>query len=206
MKELIEIQKKLNAPKGRLNTFGGYKYRSCEDILDAVKPLLYEHECMLTITDTIELIGERFYVKAIATIRSVNGDYQMTCAYAREEETKKGMDAAQITGSCSSYARKYALNGLFLIDDVQDPDGQKPTEEKKQPSATQVTPPKQAPPPAEPQPAPLADMEQVEIALQNMTESAQVQAYWKANKESHANPEFVKLITTYGKKLKDAGK
>lgn len=124
----------------------------------------------------------------------------MTCAYAREEETKKGMDAAQITGSCSSYARKYALNGLFLIDDAQDPDGQKPTEEKKQPAATQ---PKQATPP---QPATLADMEKVEIALQGMTESAQVMAYWKDNRELHANPEFVKLVTIYGKKLKDAGK
>lgn len=121
MKELINIQHKLKAPKGRKNNFGNYKYRSCEDILEAVKPLLAEEECTLTLSDDMVAIGERIYVKAVATIRK--GDESVTVtAYAREAETKKGMDDSQITGTASSYARKYALNGLFLIDDTKDAD------------------------------------------------------------------------------------
>lgn len=125
MKELQEIQSKLQAPKNQRNNFGGYNYRSCEDILEAVKPLLAELHCILTLTDDILLIGERFYVKATAEIRNETGESHVTTAFAREEETKKGMDAAQITGSASSYARKYALNGLFCIDDNKDPDAGK---------------------------------------------------------------------------------
>ena len=121
MQELINIQKKLKAPKGNYNTFGKYKYRSCEDILEAVKPLLAEEGCTLTLTDCIYQIGERYYVRATATIRK--GEHDVTVhAYAREDETKKGMDGSQITGTASSYARKYALNGLFLIDDTKDAD------------------------------------------------------------------------------------
>lgn len=121
MKELINIQHKLKAPKGRKNSFGNYKYRSCEDILEAVKPLLAEEECTLTLSDDMVAIGERIYVKAVATIRK--GDESVTVtAYAREAETKKGMDDSQITGTASSYARKYSLNGLFLIDDTKDAD------------------------------------------------------------------------------------
>ena len=121
MKELINIQHKLKAPKGRKNNFGNYKYRSCEDILEAVKPLLAEEECTLTLSDDMVAIGERIYVKAVATIRK--GDESVTVtAYAREAETKKGMDDSQITGTASSYARKYALNGLFLIDDTKKAD------------------------------------------------------------------------------------
>ena len=121
MKELINIQHKLKAPKGRKNSFGNYKYRSCEDILEAVKPLLAEEECTLTLSDDMVAIGERIYVKAVATIRK--GDESVTVtAFAREAESKKGMDSSQITGTASSYARKYALNGLFLIDDTKDAD------------------------------------------------------------------------------------
>ncbi len=121
MKKLIEIQSELKAPKNQRNTFGNYNYRSAEDILEAVKPLLKKHECTMTISDTIVEVGGRVYVKATATF--LDGDNRTeVCAFAREEETKKGMDAAQITGSASSYARKYALNGLFLIDDTKDPD------------------------------------------------------------------------------------
>lgn len=121
MKELINIQHKLKAPKGRKNSFGNYNYRSCEDILEAVKPLLAEEECTLTLSDDMVAIGERIYVKAVATIRK--GDESVTVtAYAREAETKKGMDDSQITGTASSYARKYSLNGLFLIDDTKDAD------------------------------------------------------------------------------------
>jgi hypothetical protein len=115
------IQSELKAPKNQRNTFGNYNYRSAEDILEAVKPLLLKHECTMTISDTIVEVGGRVYVKATATF--LDGDNRTeVCAFAREEETKKGMDAAQITGSASSYARKYALNGLFLIDDTKDPD------------------------------------------------------------------------------------
>lgn len=121
--KLGEIQQKLNAPKDKVNKFGGYNYRSCEGILEAVKPLLKETKTVLTINDEVVAIGERFYVRATATIWDTEEhDLVSVTAYAREEETKKGMDAAQITGSASSYARKYALNGLFAIDDNKDPD------------------------------------------------------------------------------------
>lgn len=121
MKQLIEIQKELKAPKGQYNSFGKYKYRSAEDILEAVKPLLHKHGCQLTLTDEIVLIGDRYYIKATATI--TNGEESATTsAYAREDLDKKGMDGSQITGTASSYARKYALNGLFLIDDTKDAD------------------------------------------------------------------------------------
>lgn len=121
LEALPEIQAKLKVPKGQLNSFGGYKYRSCEDILEAVKPLLHKHALTLTVTDNLVTVGDRYYVKAKAVLRS--GDSALhTEGYAREEEAKKGMDGSQITGAASSYARKYALNGLFLIDDTKDAD------------------------------------------------------------------------------------
>ena len=120
--QLGTIQSELKAPKNQMNKFGGYKYRSAEDILESVKPLLKITGCYLTMSDSMELIGERYYVKATATLTNPNGDSISVCAYAREEETKKGMDASQITGAASSYARKYALNGLFCIDDTKDAD------------------------------------------------------------------------------------
>lgn len=121
--KLKEIQKKLKAPKNQKNTFGGYKYRSCEDILEAVKPLLYEQDCTLTINDEVLAVMDSVYVKATATLTDCVSDSSVTAtAYAREQETAKGMSDPQITGSCSSYARKYALNGLFCIDDTKDAD------------------------------------------------------------------------------------
>ena len=119
MKTLNKIQKELKAPKGQKNTFGNYNYRSCEDILEAVKPLL--GEAVLTISDEIVNLGDRFYVKAIATISQGTENVSVS-AYARESLEKKGMDSSQITGATSSYARKYALNGLFCIDDTKDAD------------------------------------------------------------------------------------
>lgn len=121
--KLLKIQTELKAPKGQFNSFGGYKYRSCEDILEAVKPLLAENKVMLTITDTVDNIGERFYIKAAAVLTDTESDESIiNTAYARECEEKKGQDCSQITGTASSYARKYALNGLFLIDDTKDAD------------------------------------------------------------------------------------
>lgn len=122
MKELIAIQSELKAPKSQFNKFGGYKYRKAEDILEAVKPLLNKQKCTLTITDDIVMVGNRIYVKATATIKNEKGECETTTGWAREEETKKGMDGSQITGASSSYARKYALNGLFAIDDNDDSD------------------------------------------------------------------------------------
>ena len=124
--KLAAIQTKLHAPKNQKNTFGGYNYRSCEDILEAVKPLLAG--LVLTIADEVTEVGGRIYVKA--TARLTDGKDAMTAtAFAREAESRKGMDESQITGSTSSYARKYALNGLFLIDDNKDADSQDNSEQ-----------------------------------------------------------------------------
>ena len=125
MKTLNKIQKELKAPKGQKNTFGNYNYRSCEDILEAVKPLL--GDAVLTICDDIVQVGDRFYVKATATITEDEKSISVS-AFARESLDKKGMDSAQITGATSSYARKYALNGLFCIDDTKDADTKDNTE------------------------------------------------------------------------------
>lgn len=131
---LIRIQKSLEAPKNQWNKFGEFHYRSCEDILSAVKPLL--QNCTLVMSDEIVEIGGRVYVKATATLK--NGESISATAYAREPEHKTKMDDAQVTGSSSSYARKYALNGLFCIDDTKDADTQDNTEEGKKPPAQAV--------------------------------------------------------------------
>ena len=122
MKELNTIQTRLVAQKTQFNSFGKYKYRSCEDILAAVKPLLSETGCTLMLADDIMMVGNRFYVKATATLTNPKGESVTTTAFAREDEEKKGMDGSQVTGASSSYARKYALNGLFAIDDTADAD------------------------------------------------------------------------------------
>lgn len=134
--KLLNIQQELKAPKNQRNNFGGYNYRSCEDILEAVKPLLKANNCTLTISDELVNIGTRYYVKATATLTDVDKkeDYFSNIAYAREPEDKKGSDASQITGACSSYARKYALNGLFCIDDVKEADATN-THDKEEPKA-----------------------------------------------------------------------
>ena len=122
--KLNKIQVELKAPKSQRNNFGNYNYRSCEDILEAVKPLLEKYQVVLTINDEIELIGNRYYIKATAKLYNTDkeGELISTSAYAREEENRRGMDSSQLTGSTSSYARKYALNGLFAIDDTKDSD------------------------------------------------------------------------------------
>lgn len=118
---LQSIQQSLVAPKGQYNSFGKYSYRSAEDILEALKPILQEHDAVLILQDGIVQIGDRYYVEATVTLYAV-GETIGTTAYAREDDSKKGMDGSQVTGSASSYARKYALNGLFMIDDNKDPD------------------------------------------------------------------------------------
>lgn len=121
MTDLVKIQQELKAPKGQFNSFGKYKYRNAEDIIEAAKPIIHKYGYHLILTDEVEQIGDRYYVKATAFLQNDTIEYMAT-AYAREEETKKGMDGSQITGASSSYARKYALNGLFAIDDTKDSD------------------------------------------------------------------------------------
>ena len=121
--KLVEVQSKLKAPKSQFNKFGNYAYRNCEDILEALKPLLNEVKAIINISDDVVLVGERYYIKAtVKFICAESGEIIEASAMAREEENKKGMDSSQLTGSTSSYARKYALNGLFAIDDTKDSD------------------------------------------------------------------------------------
>lgn len=133
---LQAIQTELKAPKGQYNKFGNYKYRSCEDILEAVKPILAKYGATIIITDDIEVRGDRYYVRATAVLRVGEKVIGTTQAFAREPEDKKGMDTSQITGTASSYARKYALNGLLLIDDTKDEDSNELREEKAAKAAT----------------------------------------------------------------------
>ena len=137
MKELAVIQSRLKAPKGQYNSFGKYNYRSCEDIVEAVKPLLVEQGCALIMSDEMVFVGDRYYIKATVTIQNAAGEQVQSTALAREEEEKKGMDASQITGTASSYARKYALNGLLAIDDTKDADALNTSADytKKEPDA-----------------------------------------------------------------------
>ena len=160
--KLMNIQQELKAPKGQYNSFGKYKYRSCEDILEAVKPLLGKNKAALTISDELIFVGDRYYIKATAALTDAETSETISnTAYARESLDKKGMDDSQITGTASSYARKYALNGLFCIDDTKDADtdeyensrrgkqsaqrGSAPSQTKaaSQPKAAQQAPPPQ---------------------------------------------------------------
>ena len=121
--KLAAVQKVLKAPKNQFNSFGRYNYRSCEDILESAKPLCIENGLILTISDDIVAVGDRYYIKATAAVTDVQDGERVECSgIAREAEEKKGMDTSQVTGSTSSYARKYALNGLFSIDDTKDAD------------------------------------------------------------------------------------
>lgn len=130
---LSSIQSELKVPKNKKNSFGGYFFRDLSSICENVKPLLSKYNAVLTMNDDVIAVGERVYVKSSATITSIEDESQITVsAFAREDITKKGMDLSQLTGSCSSYARKYALNGLFCIDDTKDADALEPTNETQQ--------------------------------------------------------------------------
>ena len=139
--KLMKVQSELKAPKGQYNSFGKYKYRSCEDILTAVKPILAEVKAVITLEDEVLLIGNRYYIKATASFIDAETNIGTTLtntALAREEDTKKGMDGSQITGTASSYARKYALNGLLLIDDTKDADTDENRNERESRAAKPV--------------------------------------------------------------------
>lgn len=139
--KLNKVQVELNAPKNLYNKFAGYAYRNCEGILTGLKPLLEKYGLTVKLSDNVAQIGERFYVVATATLTDIEtGEYVFNTAYAREDNTQKGLTPAQITGSCSSYARKYALNGLLAIDDVQDDDSRdnRAKKEEKQPDVDTI--------------------------------------------------------------------
>lgn len=132
--KLTEVQNELKAPKSKYNSFGNYNYRSCEDIMEAVKPLLKDKKLAMTVKDDVFNIGDRFYIMATVTVFDCESEEKLsTTAFAREDTVKKGMDGSQITGSSSSYARKYALNGMFAIDDTKDADGWNTHEKEEAP-------------------------------------------------------------------------
>lgn len=139
MSLLSKIQTELHAPKNQYNNFGKYKYRSLEDIFEGLKPLLKEHECSVTVSDEMVMVGDRFYIKATARLFDSEGKIVAeNTGWARESLTKKGMDDSQVTGATSSYARKYALNGLFAIDDVKDADSMDNSKDNR-PTASKAT-------------------------------------------------------------------
>ncbi|EBH7929135.1 recombinase [Salmonella enterica subsp. enterica serovar Newport] len=185
---LAEIQEHLNAPKNQYNSFGKYKYRSCEDILEGVKPLL--KGLFLSISDEIVLIGDRYYVKATATITDGENSHSAS-AIAREEENKKGMDAAQVTGATSSYARKYCLNGLFGIDDAKDADTD---EHKHQQNAAPAKQTKSSPSSHAPEQVLKAF---TEAAMQKNTVEELKQAFAKAWKMLEGTEEQAKAKDIY---------
>lgn len=186
---LAEIQSTLNAPKGQYNNFGKYHYRSCEDILEGVKPLL--NGLFLSISDEIVLIGDRYYVKATATITDGESSHSAS-AMAREASDKKGMDEAQITGATSSYARKYCLNGLFGIDDSKDAD----TNEHRQQSAS--APQQQKPQQQRNKPTPAATLAAfTEEALQTKSPEELKRAFSKAWQMLAGTPEQAKAKDVY---------
>lgn len=189
MKELLKIQQELVAPKGQFNNFGKYRYRSCEDILQAVKPLLLETNTILTISDEMVEIGGRVYVKATATLSTADGKQSVsTTAYARESEARAGMDTAQVTGSTSSYSRKYALNGLFAIDDTKDPDATNTHGKTAAPA---------------PQPAPAGLQEAIDDLLTTSTDRKSFEEAQRRHKEFRGVKEFdvqcAKLAVKYPK-------
>ena len=212
---LVVIQSKLKAPKGQFNSFGKYNYRSAEDILEAVKPLLAEHNVVLNMSDRVELIGARYYI--VCTAKVIKGEEEIISeGRAREDESKKGMDGAQVTGASSSYARKYALNGLFCIDDTKDAD----TDEYAKQQAAPKQQAKQAAKPAQPapQPYPELDMEKELLAEgeANMAKSsAELTAIWNKYTQKTSpfyHPAFSKegvfrkAVAARGQQLKAEGK
>lgn len=174
MSKLTDIQKRLKAPKSNFNSFGKYNYRSCEDILEAVKPLL--DDCTLYLSDEVVEIGGRIYVKATATFSDGKTEVKVS-AFAREADSKKGMDESQVTGTASSYARKYALNGLFLIDDTKDADTDEYAKAQKK-----AEPKKEKAEPVPEEPTPITPLQKVK--LQNLMTEEQ----WNKTIEKNGDP------------------
>lgn len=176
---LIEVQSELRAPKNQRNDYAGYRYRSCEDILEAVKPLLVSRGLLLSLQDEIVQVGSRYYVRATASV--TDGEKTVSAsAYAREAEVKKGNDEAQITGAASSYARKYALNGLFCIDDVKDPDATNKGDASPRKSQSPAAPP-----------TPPADLDQAIDAALQAADVPSLMEIWKKYRHLQGYPDFV---------------
>lgn len=176
---LIEVQSELRAPKNQRNDYAGYRYRSCEDILEAVKPLLVSRGLLLSLQDEIVQVGSRYYVRATASV--TDGEKTVSAsAYAREAEVKKGNDEAQITGAASSYARKYALNGLFCIDDVKDPDATNKGDASPRKNQTSAAPP-----------TPPADLDEAVDAALQAADIASLTDVWKKYRHLQGYPDFV---------------
>ena len=213
---LVAIQSKLKAPKGQFNSFGKYHYRSAEDILEAVKPLLAEHNVVLNMSDRVELIGARYYI--VSTAKVIKGEEEIISeGRAREDESKKGMDGAQVTGASSSYARKYALNGLFCIDDTKDADTDEYAKQQSAPKQ-QAKQPVQKPTQPAPQPYPELDMEKELLAeseanqAQSSTELTAIWNKYTLKSSPHYHPAFSKegvfrkAVASRGQQLKAEGK
>jgi len=192
---LSAIQAKLKAPKSQFNAFGKYKYRSLEDIFEGLKPLLSEHKAAVTIQDEMVQVGQRIYVKAAATLHC-GGEQMTVTAYAREAENKKGMDESQVTGSTSSYARKYAMNGLFAIDDTKDAD------------ATNQHNGNGNPKPANAKPDSVIDPEAIQKMVHEINDLNVLAAHYEARREAinkAANKDQINTIYAKRKKeLQDA--
>ena len=193
MKALVIIQNELKAPKAQYNAFGKYNYRNAEDILEALKPLLLKHNCILFLSDEITNIEGRHYVKTTATFIDSDGSTISVSAFAREEQDKKGMDGSQITGASSSYARKYALNGLFLIDDTKDSDttNQEPKGKNLPQNGNKETI------------LPTFDVEGMREFVKTLKTREELNTNWKQNKELQSNPDYVEIIQTRIKEIKD---
>lgn len=194
--ELVYIQSRLKAPKNQRNNFGGYNYRSCEDIMEAVKPLLKEVNCTLTVSDDIVQVSDRIYVKATATLRTPSGEQFTNSAFAREPLSKKGQDESQVTGAASSYARKYALNGLFCIDDTKDADALNISKEY-------TAPPQPAPQMAQ---ASQGALEEALWQIQAATDTNQLLAVWNANPQLHKDAKFSGAMTARKDQILKNGK
>ncbi len=192
MKELINIQSGLKVPKNQRNDFGKYNFRSAEDILESVKPLLAKEKCFLTISDELILVGDRYYIQATAMLTNSEGKIVQTTALAREEFEQKGMNSAQLTGSTSSYARKYALNGLFAIDDTKDDDFNN-THDKPVKTAPQ-TPPV----------VPTFDIKDIQTKIDACKSVEELMGIWADNKSLQANDAFGKILTTKKRQLNES--
>lgn len=186
--DLVFIQSHLKAPKNQFNKFGGYRYRSCEDIMEALKPLLLERDCILTVSDDIIQVGDRVYVKATATLTTSEGVQYSNTAFAREAESKKGMDESQVTGTASSYARKYALNGLFCIDDTKDADALNTSKEYTEPQQKSQT----------------ADVAQAIAEVSSAKTIDEITALWNKYKSLQKDVKFKTAVAEVGTKLRQA--
>lgn len=190
MKKLLLVQAQLVAPKNQLNAFGKYKYRNAEDILEAVKPLLLKHDCTLTISDDMVQVGDRYYIKSTCSFSDGENTKTVT-AFARESLDFKGMSEAQITGATSSYARKYALNGLFLIDDNKDPDYYDNSQDDKTSKSKQSSTPETH-----------ATNQDYATTIKNASTMKEVEDIWYKHTSLQGDPKFIEALRTRKEQLK----